>query len=559
MKRRTILFFFIACVIQCFAQTYESEIEAARAGDANAQNLIGSFYETGTGGVEQQSDSIAFFWYQKASDKGNLNARERLADFYLNGKGVEQNSRKAFELYQRLAELGRAGSMDKLANRYELGDGVAKDIYQARDWYIKAMESGSNNAKRHLDALYKRYPHIKPNPNPMSNPKPEPLPATPLLKVNRYELAATREFEKTLQKAYPFVLKVYVENEGEGNADNVTVDIKLPQGVLMVRGKNTQSFTSIKGKETIDISYTIMVLDDFPTISIPIDIEIKENTGKHSKDWHTDISIGQRLPYPDISDIDIDIPITSDTQPNTYALIVSVENYDNIESVPFANSDSKLFREYCVKTLGVPEDNIIFHNDITKTQLDVYLDQLKGYVSRNNHIDKTKVIFYYAGHGIPDEEKRTAHLLLRDGFGNNSKSGVNLGQFYQQLSEIGSQSVYVFLDACFSGHKRDGGMIEAARGVAIKQKKEKPTNKMVIFTAAQSDESAYSYQDKQHGLFTYYLLKKFKETQGNISLGELSKYINDEVVKTSIRLNNGKVQTPTTDSSIVGWEKTKLK
>lgn len=560
MKRRTILFFFIVCAIQCFAQTYESEIETAMAGDPNSQYWIGSFYERGTGGVEQNYPK-AFSWYQKAADKGHLLAQEKLAEFYLNGTGIKQNTRKAFELYQRLAELGRAGSMDKLAKRYELGEGVAKDIYLARDWYIKAIEGGSDIAKNHLDKLYKQYPHIKPilelEPKPESQPA--SLPATPRLKVNRYELAATREYEKTLQKAYPFILKVFLKNEEEGKADDVTVDIILPSGVLMVGGKNTQSFTTIKGKEAIDIPYTILVLDDYPATTIPINIKIKEKTGKYAEDWHTDIAIGQRLPYPDISDIDVDIPITFDTQPNTYALIISVENYDNVESVPFANNDGKLFKEYCVKTLGVPENNIIFYNDITKTQFDVYKDKLKGLVSSNNHPEKTKVIFYYAGHGIPDEKSQTAHLLLRDGFGNIPKSGVNLNQFYQQLSEIGSQSIYVFIDACFSGHKRDGGMIDAARGVAIKQKKEMPTNNMIIFTAAQSDESAYSYQDKQHGLFTYYLLKKFKDTQGETSLSELSQYINSEVTKASIRLNNGKEQTPTTDSSIAGWEKMKLK
>ena len=556
MKRRTILFFFIASAIQCLAQTFESEIEAAEAGDANSQYYIGSFYENGTGGVEQRNDSLAFIWYQKAAEMGKLEAQEKIAEFYLNGKGVEQNSRKAFELYQRLAELGRAGSMDKLANRYELGDGVAKDIYQARDWYIKAIKSGSSNAKGHLDALYKRYPNII---DTIPSPQPEPIPATPLLKVNRYELAATREYEKTLQKAYPFILKVYLTNANEGIADDVTVDIKLPDGALMVGGKDTHTFTTINGKETIDILYRIMVLDNYPAVTIPIDIKIKEKTGKYAEDWHADIPIGQRLPYPDISDIDIDIPVTSETQPNTYALIVSEENYKNdIEPVPFAINDGSLFKEYCIKTLGLPNENIIFLKDITKSEFSVSIEQLKNLVSLNNHPENTKVLFYYAGHGIPNEKKRTANLLPNDGYGNNPATWIDLDIIYQQLGKIGSQSVSVFLDACFSGQKRDGGSINKDRGVMIKPRPNVPTKDMVVFAAAQNDETAYSYQDKQHGMFTYYLLKKLKDTQGEATLGELSQYVKREVAKTSILINK-KEQTPTTDSSITGWEKMKLK
>ena len=45
-------------------------------------------------------------------------------------------------------------------------------------------------------------------------------------------------------------------------------------------------------------------------------------------------------------------------------------------------------------------------------------------------------------------------------------------------------------------------------------------------------------------MFTYFLLKKLKESKGNASLGELFDYVNDNVVKCSLLINN-KQQTPT--------------
>ena len=84
---------------------------------------------------------------------------------------------------------------------------------------------------------------------------------------------------------------------------------------------------------------------------------------------------------------------------------------------------------------------------------------------------------------------------------------------------------------------------------------------MVVFSAATGDETAYSYKEKGHGLFTYFLLKKLKESKGNTTLGELRDYINSNVRQHSI-VENGKSQTPTvTQSKLLqqSWRELKLK
>ena len=137
---------------------------------------------------------------------------------------------------------------------------------------------------------------------------------------------------------------------------------------------------------------------------------------------------------------------------------------------------------------------------------------------------------------------------------------MSLKDFYNQLGEMPSAGVTVFMDACFSGSKRGDGMLASARGVAIKAKPQAPQGKMVVFSAAQGDETAYPYKEKEHGLFTYYLLKKLKETGGNVSLGELGEFITDQVSRKSI-VANGKSQTPTIVSSgAIGdsWKSMKL-
>lgn len=137
----------------------------------------------------------------------------------------------------------------------------------------------------------------------------------------------------------------------------------------------------------------------------------------------------------------------------------------------------------------------------------------------------------------------------------------SLQQFYKELGDMPSAGVTVFMDACFSGSKRGEGMLASARGVAIKAKAQAPQGKMVVFSAAQGDETAYPFKEKEHGLFTYYLLKKLQETKGNVTYGELSTYLQTEVKRKSIVANN-KSQTPTVNASqsvANNWKTMKLK
>lgn len=67
---------------------------------------------------------------------------------------------------------------------------------------------------------------------------------------------------------------------------------------------------------------------------------------------------------------------------------------------------------------------------------------------------------------------------------------------------------------------------------------------MVIISASQGDETAYPYEMEQHGLFTYFLLKKLQENKGDVTLGELTDYITEQVKRQSV-VSNGKLQTPT--------------
>jgi hypothetical protein len=260
------------------------------------------------------------------------------------------------------------------------------------------------------------------------------------------------------------------------------------------------------------------------------------------------------------SDVDINIPQYADNQnSNTFAVIIANEDYQRVSDVQYASNDGKLFSEYCQKTLGLPQKHVMMYNDATLGNMLGAVYWIKEIGEAYN--GKANIIFYYAGHGIPDETSKDAYLLPVDGDGSSVRTCYKQSELFAELASIKANSVVVFMDACFSGAQRGDGMLMTARGVAIRAKRSNPLGNMVVFSAAQGDETAYPYKEQRHGMFTYYLLKKLQETKGEATLGEICDYVTSEVRKQSIVIN-GKMQTPTlTSSSAIGdsWRNWKLK
>lgn len=267
---------------------------------------------------------------------------------------------------------------------------------------------------------------------------------------------------------------------------------------------------------------------------------------------------GEQANVATVSDVDIDLPTVSTTNDDTFAVIIANENYQEEVKVEFALNDGEMFRQYCQKVLGLPETNIHIRRDATLNNIIAEMAWMQKVAEA--YQGKARFIVYYAGHGIPDEKSGTAYLLPTDGKGSIIETAYSLQQFYKQLGEMPSAGITVFMDACFSGSLRGNGMLASARGVAIKAKQNTPQGPMVVFSAAQGDETAYPFKEKNHGLFTYFLLKKLKDTGGQVSLGELGDYITNQVSRKSI-VTNGKSQTPciSPSTAISGdWKKLHL-
>jgi uncharacterized caspase-like protein/thiol-disulfide isomerase/thioredoxin len=245
--------------------------------------------------------------------------------------------------------------------------------------------------------------------------------------------------------------------------------------------------------------------------------------------------------------VDNDIPHTNLRNANLVALVIGNEDYSTFQTdlnseinVDFAKNDASVFKQYLVNTLGADESNIVFCTNATLSQINTAVQNLQEKIKSLN--GKAEVVFYYAGHGLPDETTKEPYIMPVDISGSNIKAAIKISTLYKKLTEYPSKKINVFLDACFSGGARNQGLL-SLRGVKVKPKTEMLANNLVVIASSSGEESSSSYNAQKHGMFTYYLLRRINETKGNCTYDDLYKYLKEKVSYESVFINN-KSQTP---------------
>jgi hypothetical protein len=110
-------------------------MQAAEAGDAEAQTNVGEIYERGLGVAPDHV--LAAQWYQKAADKGYARAVFNLGTLYEQGLGVPQDQLKALNLYRQAWGVpaddiiyASAAAREQEALRQELEAAIAEKAAQ---------------------------------------------------------------------------------------------------------------------------------------------------------------------------------------------------------------------------------------------------------------------------------------------------------------------------------------------------------------------------------------------------------------------------------------------
>lgn len=272
----------------------------------------------------------------------------------------------------------------------------------------------------------------------------------------------------------------------------------------------------------------------------PIEISIDKQKG---------INIDESYKKNDsfVSDVDMNIPQTDLIKRNTFAVIIGNEDYstyqvdlNNEVNVDFAKNDAILFQKYLTLTLGVPKQNTTLLLNGTAGQINQAIHKLVSLAQVYN--GEAELIFYYAGHGLPDDKTHESYLMPVDISGYTIQYGINLNDLYEQLTKYPIKRALVFIDACFSGAARNESLT-AMRGVKVVPKEYPIKQDLVVFTSSSGTQSSLGYDQMGHGFFTYFLLKHIQQSKGNISLLKLGENVSQDVRRNSVLIKN-KEQTP---------------
>jgi len=259
---------------------------------------------------------------------------------------------------------------------------------------------------------------------------------------------------------------------------------------------------------------------------------------------------GAAPPVPALPGSDVDVlPSAKPSKPNRYAVVVGIEQYrTKLPKADFAAQDAKVMGAYLTKTMGFAEENvaILVNENATRTDLEKYVEHWLP-----NRVEKDSTVFvYYSGHGAPNPKTGDAYLVPYDGDpAFVDATGYPLKRLYEQLGKLPAKEVVVLLDSCFSGA---GGRSVIAKGMRpMVLSVENPvlaSGKTVVLAASKGDQVSSTYDQKGHGLLTYFFLKGLRgeadaNRDGSVDLAEVYEYLKPQVERTARREFNND-QTP---------------
>jgi hypothetical protein len=226
---------------------------------------------------------------------------------------------------------------------------------------------------------------------------------------------------------------------------------------------------------------------------------------------------------------------------NVHAVVIGVEQYQfSLPKADFAANDARTTAQYLTNTLRYAEENvaILLNERATKSHIEKYLE---GWLPDRVEPGDT-VFIYYSGHGASNHKNNKVYLVPYDGDpAFIEQTGYPLDRLYERLSTLPAKDVVVVIDSCFSGAGGRSVIPKGQRPVVISV--ENPAlaaGKIMVLAASSGSQVSSTYEDRHHGLLTYYLLTGLQgeadqNKDNRIDLRELFDYARPLVERTARR------------------------
>lgn len=211
----------------------------------------------------------------------------------------------------------------------------------------------------------------------------------------------------------------------------------------------------------------------------------------------------------------------------TFAIIIAIEHYHNkITSVQYARNDAIAFKEMLINNMGVQAENIFIFidDDALKSTLEYDLKKLFMGLQEND-----RLVFYYAGHGFHDTI--TNCLTTFDSHPSSyQNTTISLRDvLLDPLKKSRCKNALIFIDACAQK------LVDPNQRHAVSHMNEEEFKLIVskfpsynIFLSCQLEESSYSHEELEHGVWTYFLLQALS---GNVKQVRKDNFITDRLLQ----------------------------
>ena len=94
----------------------------------------------------RRNEELAFEWFRKAAEKGEVRAQYNLGVCYYEGRGTARDYAKAIEWYRRASAQGAEKAQRNLAYMLAKGEGTSIDLVEAYKWLSIADRLGEPKA-----------------------------------------------------------------------------------------------------------------------------------------------------------------------------------------------------------------------------------------------------------------------------------------------------------------------------------------------------------------------------------------------------------------------------
>jgi tetratricopeptide (TPR) repeat protein len=243
------------------------------------------------------------------------------------------------------------------------------------------------------------------------------------------------------------------------------------------------------------------------------------------------------------SDVDELPAIKAKPNKNYYAIVIGIESYrQKLPKADFAAQDAKTVTEYLTKVMGYPEENVVTLLNEHATNVD-FAKYFEKWLPNNAEKDGS-VFIYYSGHGAPNPKTGDAYLVPYDGDPSFiDETGYPLKRLYDSLGKLQAKEIIVALDSCFSGAGGRSVIAKGSRPLVMTMEKSAIPSNTAVLSAASGEQISSTYEEKGHGLFTYFMLKGLKgegdtNGDGKVEIGELFEYLKPQVERIARKTYN---------------------